>query len=133
MQTRNTIQRKVILDAVRELQNHPTSEDVYNHIKPKYPSISLGTVYRNLNLLSDTNEIKKITLTNEAVRFDDKIFHHYHMYCKKCGELFDVFMDYNEHVDKIAQDKSGFMVDGHDTIFSGICLDCQNKEQYKEI
>lgn len=65
--TRNTIQKQVILNAVRELKNHPTSEEVYNHIKPNFPSISLGTVYRNLNLLSENKDIQKISIIDDAL------------------------------------------------------------------
>lgn len=70
--TRNTIQKQVILNAVRELKNHPTSEEVYNHIKPNFPSISLGTVYRNLNLLSENKDIQKISIIDDAIRFDHR-------------------------------------------------------------
>ena len=109
--TRNTIQKQVILNAVRELKNHPTSEEVYNYIKPNFPSISLGTVYRNLNLLSENNEIQKISIIDDAVRFDHITGEHYHFQCDKCKKLIDINLPYNKDLDEAVSKKYNVEID----------------------
>ena len=125
--TRNTIQKQVILNAVRELKNHPTSEEVYNYIKPNFPSISLGTVYRNLNLLSENNEIQKISLIDDAVRFDHITGEHYHFQCDKCKKLIDINLPYNKELDEAVSKKYNVEIDKHDIVFIGICKSCKSE------
>lgn len=124
MATRNTIQRQVVLSAVKDLKNHPTSEEVYSYIKPKFPSISLGTVYRNLNMLSETNEIRKISANDNAVRFDFMLEDHHHFQCKECGCLLDVFMEYDHTINDSLEKKHNFKIDSCDVLLSGVCKDC---------
>lgn len=128
MNSRNTIQKQVILNAVRELKNHPTSEEVYNYIKPNFPSISLGTVYRNLNLLSENNEICKLSIIDDAVRFDHIVDNHYHFQCKKCGSLKDISMEYQDKLNSLASKSNGMDIDSHSIVFSGMCYDCKKQK-----
>ena len=93
---RNTKQREEVLNAVKKLSNHPRAEDVYNCVIENNPNISKGTVYRNLNLLSELNEISKIQmLGNEPDRFDVRVDEHDHAYCRVCKKLFDIEIDDN--------------------------------------
>lgn len=126
MNTRNTMQRLLILETVRELQCHATADEVYEKIVQKYPQISKGTVYRNLNLLSDMGEIRKLEMPNGAARFDHICQKHYHARCVKCGQIFDVEMDFIEDLDKYIKNTHGFKILGHDIIFKSICLACNN-------
>ncbi|MBW5390459.1 Fur family transcriptional regulator [Brachyspira hampsonii] len=126
--TRNTIQKQVILNAVRELKNHPTSEEVYNYIKPNFPSISLGTVYRNLNLLSETKEIQKLSIIDDAVRFDHitNDHYHYHFQCGKCKKLMDIPMEYQKKLDELVSKEYDVDVFKHDIVFTGTCKNCKD-------
>ena len=125
MNTRNTIQKQFILNSVRELKNHPTSEEIYNYIKPNFPSISLGTVYRNLNILSENNEIQKISVIDEAIRFDHLPEDHYHFKCTKCKKLVDLDMEYDTSLDKKVAEKYNLNIIKHNIVFDGICEDCK--------
>ena len=69
VQRRNTKQRKLVLDAVRQSYNHPTADEIYNAVREQDDKISRGTVYRNLNLLADAGEILSIK-TPGGSRFD---------------------------------------------------------------
>ena len=69
VQRRNTRQRKLVLDAVRQSYNHPTADEIYNAVREQDDKISRGTVYRNLNLLADAGEILSIK-TPGGSRFD---------------------------------------------------------------
>lgn len=124
MNKRSTIQRSLVLEAVNELQCHATADEVYDTIAKKYPNISRGTVYRNLNLLSDIGEIRKVEISSGADRFDHQCHDHYHAICVKCGRVFDVDMEFMVDLEKNIKDTHGFECTSHYVIFKGICLEC---------
>jgi Fur family ferric uptake transcriptional regulator/Fur family peroxide stress response transcriptional regulator len=125
MNKRNTIQRSLVLEAVREMQCHATTDEIYDAIKKKHPNISRGTVYRNLNLLSDVGDIHKIEMPSGADRFDHINREHYHARCLKCGKVFDVEMEFMADLEKSIRDTHGFEITGHDVIFKGTCSECK--------
>lgn len=83
-------QRAKILDCVLNSYDHPTAQMVYQKIKEDIPNISLGTVYRNLNLLTELGKIKKISVPNEKEHFDKTLEDHHHFYCIRCGQVNDI-------------------------------------------
>ena len=122
---RNTIQSRLVLEAVNRLQNHATAEEIYDEIVREHPHISRGTVYRNLKQLSEAGEIRKLEVPGGADRYDHRTFSHYHVRCVKCGRVFDVEMDYIEHLEQSIRDDHGFIINGHDIMFRGICPECR--------
>ena len=86
-------QRESIKDYLMHTNAHPTADMVYLHVKEQFPNISLGTVYRNLNLLSDMGEIIKIPTPDGADRFDGRTVPHYHFFCTECGCMKDMNME----------------------------------------
>jgi len=125
---RNTIQRNMVLDAVRKLHNHPTADEVYALVKEGYPNISRATVYRNLSLLCDAGEIRKREVPNSPDRYDHNTTNHYHVKCAVCGKFMDLDMEYLEDLNKKVTNTNGFVLTSHNIVFSGICEDCQNKK-----
>ena len=100
-------QREKIANYILNSCNHPTAEMIYEKVKEELPNISLGTVYRNLNKLSEKGIIKKISMPNHSDRFDKTIHEHFHIYCIKCDKLEDV--DYSIKSDiykKIEQEQN---------------------------
>ena len=124
MNKRCTNQRSLVLEVIKDLHCHVTADEVYDMIVKKNPKISRGTVYRNLNMLSDIGEIRKVEMTSGANRFDYLCHEHYHARCVKCGRVFDVEMEFIADLDKNIKDTHGFEITGHDVIFKGICLEC---------
>lgn len=124
MNKRNTIQRSLVLETVQELQCHATAEEIYDTIVKKHANISRGTVYRNLNLLSDIGQIRKMEMPSGADRFDHQCHKHYHARCIKCGRVFDVEMEVIADLEKNIKNTHGFEFIEHDLIFKGICLEC---------
>lgn len=124
MDKRRTIQRSLVLQAVKELRCHVTADEVYDEIVKKHFNISRGTVYRNLNLLSDIGEIRRLGMPSGADRFDHLCHDHYHARCVKCGRVFDVEMEFIADLKKNIKDTHRFEITGHDIIFKGICLEC---------
>lgn len=122
---RNTIQRELVLCAVRKMHNHPTAERVYDFVSAEHATISRGTVYRNLNQLTLDGELQKIELPGSADCFDDTLYPHYHIQCGKCGRLFDVDMEYQSGLEQNVRDMHGFCFEGHTIVFKGTCPECK--------
>ena len=122
--TRNTPQRQIILGALQSLSTHPTSEVLYEKIHEKYPSISKATVYRNLRQLAEIGLISQIPVMDEAARFDGKIENHYHFKCKNCGGIFDLDVELFQGLEILVSNKHGHIVDRHDIVLTGICIEC---------
>ena len=122
---RQTIQRSLVLKAVNKLQCHATADEIYEEIIKEHPNVSRATVYRNLNLLSETGHIRKIELPGGADCFDHICRDHCHVKCEKCGRIFDVDMEYVTGLEKNIRNDRGFSFTGYDIIFRGICPNCQ--------
>ncbi len=108
--------------------SHPTAEEVCVEVKKIDSSISLGTIYRNLNLLTDNGEIKKISGVDSSDRFDFQIHPHAHFNCSRCGKLFDVSAIRKSFKNL---ESEGFIVESVETIFKGICPHCSKKFHLK--
>lgn len=129
---RNTVQRQIVLGIVKELQNHPTADQVYDKAVARHPSISRATVYRNLNQLSEDGEIRKIEVPSGADRFDHVLDSHYHIRCDCCNKLFDVDMAHLDGLEFAIGKNQGFQITGHTILFRGICPQCQTSGKGKE-
>lgn len=126
MSKRNTIQRKIVFDAVKDLANHPTSNDIYDHVVTSHPNISRGTVYRNLNSLAEDGYLRKICIPDGADRFDHTVMPHYHIKCTSCGKFTDLDMEYMKDLDDKVRDVTGYEMESQDIVFRGICPNCRH-------
>ena len=119
-------QRQVIKDFLMTRKDHPTADVVYMNVRQEYPNISLGTVYRNLTLLSDIGEIQRLRLGDGVDHFDADTSKHYHFVCTRCGSVIDLEMNDIDDIIKTANAKFDGEVEGHVTYFYGICGKCKN-------
>ena len=126
--TRNTIQRDLVLEAVMTLRNHPTPEEVYEHIHKDHPTVSKGTVYRNLNFLVESGQLSKIPIPGAAHRVDHTLAPHYHIVCKQCGRVYDVDMPYQAELAGKIRDTGGFEIQEHEIVFWGTCPHCGKRQ-----
>ena len=121
-------QREEIVHFLKTRKDHPTAEVVYENVRMVYPKISLGTVYRNLTLLSDTGEILRLRLGDGVDHFDADTSEHYHVLCNGCGIVEDLDMKGK----KLSIDTSILPYDstitGHIIYFKGICKNCSQKD-----
>ena len=122
---RNTIQRSLVLEVVKSLQNHATADEIYEQTAKTHPSISKATVYRNLNQLAQSGDIQKIEVPDGADRFDHKLSKHYHIKCSRCKNVFDVEMEYLKDLESSIKHLNGFEISCHDIMFKGICPKCK--------
>ena len=132
MMKRNTIQRSLVFEAVNKLQCHATAAEIYQTIMKEHPNISRATVYRNLKLLSETGEIRKMEIPGGSDRYDHRIQEHCHVRCEKCGRVFDVDMEYITGLEKNITESHGFAFTGYDILFRGICPDCQKSRKQQK-
>ena len=122
-------QRECIRHYIMETKEHPTADSIYMHVKQEFPNISLGTVYRNLNLLTDIGEAVKISTPDGGDRFDGRLEPHNHFLCTKCGLLLDldIDMDSLEEVNRLAAENFDGVITSSTTLFYGECSDCIKK------
>jgi Fur family ferric uptake transcriptional regulator len=124
---RMTNQRRIILQELRKVFSHPTAPEVYELVKHKLPNISLGTVYRNLEVLCDLGLIQKIDVAGTQKRFDGTVVDHYHVRCLSCSRIDDVPLEILHSLDTAARELSDYEVIKHRLEFLGLCPECKAK------
>ncbi len=124
---RKSRQRQKIYDLIKDMQNHPTAIWIYNSLKEEIPSLSLGTVYRNLNILLEQGLIHKVSFDGNCDRFDARIESHHHLICEKCGAVDDIFLPRVSDIYKDALKDKKFKITHHRMDFFGICEKCAKK------
>ncbi|MDR2542378.1 MAG: transcriptional repressor [Treponema sp.] len=129
---RNTIQRQLVFNAVKELNVHVTAEQVYEYVVKKHPSISRATVYRNLNQMSDAGELLNIGNFYGSTHYDHNCRKHHHFICEVCRQVFDVNVCIPGICDKITE-MEGFEIKGHNLSFYGLCKSCKDSKSDKEL
>ena len=117
-------QRNIIRENLASRRDHPTADMVYSDLRKISPRISLGTVYRNLNLLAELGEIRKIPSTNGADRFDGNTAPHNHFLYRTCGTILDLAPVQNEQLLSFARNGFEGVIDDCSISFFGICPSC---------
>ena len=124
---RITPQRRIILEEIKKVDTHPTADEVYEMVRKRMPHISLGTVYRNLEILSQWGLIQRIGPVSGQMRFDGNTKTHYHIRCVYCGSIEDAPIEPLNTFENAIGDQSSYTIIGHTVEFLGICPRCQNK------
>ena len=124
---RMTYQRQVILDEIRKVNTHPTADEVYELVRKRLPRISLGTVYRNLEILSARGLIKRIGPAFQQMRFDGVTKDHYHLRCVLCGRVEDAPMISVGDLEDAVRNQSDYSIKGHRLEFLGTCPECKKR------
>lgn len=121
-------QRESIKCCLMERHDHPTADELYMTIREEFPNISLGTVYRNLNLLVELGEIQRLTCGDGADHFDADTSPHYHFVCRDCGRVKDLPMSTLSDMNQLAEKYVEGHVESHTIYFYGSCSDCSKKK-----
>jgi len=126
---RNTRQRQVILDVVKQSHRHPTADEVYEKVRAQLPRVSLGTVYRNLDVLAASGDIVRLAPGRTQMRFDGNLAPHYHMTCIHCGRVEDLPVAPSDNpvdiLEKVTSHLTKYGVFGHKLEFVGVCAECK--------
>jgi Fur family transcriptional regulator, ferric uptake regulator len=123
---RITHQRRVILEELKKVNVHPTADEIYSLVRNILPHISLGTVYRNLEILSEKGYVDKLEFGGQR-RFDGNRDKHYHIQCLNCGSIGDIPWDIFENLKVSPQKIDQFHVYGRRILFLGVCDICHSK------
>lgn len=120
-------QREIILDTLTRNAVHPTAEKLFQIIRDENPDTNIGiaTVYRNLRKLADMGVIKRIEGLEDAEHFDHNTHTHYHFMCENCKKVYDIEADVAPSLIENTQKQTGFIINGYDIVYHGICKDCQ--------
>jgi Fur family ferric uptake transcriptional regulator len=130
---RMTRQRKVILEELRKVNTHPSADELYEIVRKRLPRISLGTVYRNLEILSESGNIRKIEPGCSLKRFDGNPSEHCHIRCVSCGRVVDAPMTPDLEIDLEQVNSTDFKIIGHKLEFLGLCPQCTGKSNPAEM
>ncbi len=115
-----------ILSALQETTVHPTADWVYAKLKPRYPNLSLGTVYRNLKKFCETGKAVSVGVINGQEHFDGRVEPHAHFVCKRCGavrDLPDEFLKPSELAE--LSDRFHLKLENARVSFEGVCPQCE--------
>ena len=118
-------QREHIYQALRETREHPTAEWVFERVREAMPRISLGTVYRNLHVLTKQGKVRELDFGEGTKRYDACMAPHYHFMCEVCGEVKDLeipaLQDINDRIQQLVPER----IREHKLDFYGTCTTCQ--------
>ncbi len=126
---RMTRQRRVIMEALNRKNWHPTAEELYGVVRIRAPRISLGTVYRNLDILAREGLIVKIEEAGNQRRYDGNPMPHYHVQCQRCGAVCDIPEHAVNWDSPPRVDFPEFIVTGLRLMFEGICASCARQQE----
>jgi Fe2+ or Zn2+ uptake regulation protein len=130
---RMTRQRRVILDELRKNKIHPTADTLYELVRKQLPRISLGTVYRNLEILTALGEIQTLEMSGSQKRYDGDPCKHYHIRCMNCGNVDNApIAPLNQLEDKL-YGSTVYTIIGHRLEFMGLCPQCSQDAKIVEM
>ena len=124
-----TRQRKIILEELRKVSTHPSADEVYEMVRKRLPRISLGTVYRNLEILSESGDIQKLEPGCSLKRFDGNPSEHCHIHCVRCERIADLPMVPDLEIDLARVNPTDFEIVGHRVEFFGLCSQCSDNSE----
>lgn len=123
-------QRETIYEVLKDDKSHPNADMIYMNVRKIIPDISLGTVYRNLNLLADQKRINRLDVGDGVIHFDANTEPHLHLVCDECGQIEDLFLDQSiisPFIDRI-QDECSARISRADILLHGTCQHCLKKK-----
>lgn len=132
MQLRMTNQRDIILRELQKSKRHLTADELYDLVKKVMPRISLATVYRNLEILSEAGMIGKLEISGRQKRFDYDVSEHDHIYCVICHKVDNLDIAHSGWKPEEFGEIGGYSITGYRLEVLGICPECQKKEKKKE-
>lgn len=132
MQLRMTNQREMILKELSKSKEHLSADELYGRVRKKMPRISLATVYRNLEILSEAGIIRKLEISGRQKRFDSEVVEHDHIYCVQCHRIENLQIDKSEMKVPTQDTVKGYTITGCRLEVTGLCPRCQQKISKKK-
>jgi len=127
-----TNQREIILRELKKSKRHLSADELYDIVKKVMPRISLATVYRNLEILSEARLIGKLEISGRQKRFDFDVSDHDHIYCVVCHRVDNLDIERKSVDSEQLGAGAGYSITGYRVEIIGICPECQAKKKDKE-
>jgi Fe2+ or Zn2+ uptake regulation protein len=127
-QRRQTRQRQLVYATVAETASHPTAEWVYERVRRRMPRVSLGTVYRNLQLLVSEGLLRSWT-RGRITRYDADLAPHDHFSCRRCGLLLDLERATQAFSEERRLRARGHQIEERILEFIGVCRQCRRNRK----
>lgn len=121
-------QRRIILEELQKVKSHPSAQEIYDIVRRRLPRVSLGTVYRNLEILAESGLINKLESSGAQRRFDSETGKHYHGRCLRCDRIVDLPFKPLDYIENNFLGLTDFLIMGCRLEFVGLCPECQQKE-----
>jgi Fe2+ or Zn2+ uptake regulation protein len=121
---RLTRYRRVVLDALRGRNDHPTAAEMFRIVRKRRPGVAYATIYNSLNWLEQQGFIARLDFAEQAARYDPIVERHDHLVCNRCGSLKDVWLKLPVRLLRQAATSGGFRIERHRTEVFGVCGDC---------
>jgi Fur family ferric uptake transcriptional regulator len=122
-----TPQRRLIVDAIHDVETHLTADEIIAHVQARMPEVHKSTIYRTLDLLERNGCVFKSELGTHAIYHHAEEGHHHHLVCSKCGKNIDCDEDLFAPVEQLLGKKYGFEVDFKHMVMKGLCEECSDK------
>ncbi|MDQ5847034.1 MAG: transcriptional repressor [Acidobacteriota bacterium] len=122
-----TPQRDAILQAIREGEEHPTANEIFQAARLRLPTISYATVYNSLRFLKEAGLVREIKFGDSASRYDKGTHRHDHAICNECGKLVDFELPQAAELIQAAARKSKFKPESVHLTLRGVCPDCRKE------
>jgi Fe2+ or Zn2+ uptake regulation protein len=123
-----TVQRRAVLEAILDLDTHPTADQVHLCVTGRMPEINRATVYRSLETLVGMGIITKACHPGRVVRYDPRTDPHHHLICLHCNYVLDVEDRRLTELPLPKIDTGSFTVTEHRVQLRGICQKCREAE-----
>ena len=122
-----TPQRLAVYEALASTYSHPNAEMLYQMLQPNYPTMSLATVYKTMDIFAGLGLVQVLNVGEDSFRYDAETMSHPHIRCVSCNRVDDVFDVQDEALIKSVTEKSGYHLTGRQLYFFGRCPECQKK------
>jgi Fur family transcriptional regulator, peroxide stress response regulator len=120
-------QRNALYEFLCSTKAHPTAQEIYEVMRPDFPNLSFGTVYRNLGILEDQGLVRRLGRGSTFDRFDAAVQAHYHFVCDRCLRIYDLPLPVDSALEAKVEELTGHSVREHELDFHGICASCKEK------
>jgi Fe2+ or Zn2+ uptake regulation protein len=130
---RHSKQRARILELLHHTKSHPTAIMIFEELRREIPSLSLGNVYRNLNILVEQGLIRELKMGSTYDRYDGTVSPHYHFVCERCGEISDLDLPHNEALNDKVRALTNGQVNYHRLEFYGACATCASDTRPSQV
>ena len=120
-----TPQRLAVYDVLANTKEHPNAEMIFSRLQATYPTMSLATVYKTIDILQEIGMVQILNAGEDSFRYDADMSNHAHVRCMECGRVDDVFDLDAAKITRAIEAGTRYQLVGQQFYFYGLCPECQ--------